>query len=307
MTEIQTQALGEFLLNQSVKAWNMIKFYRDRNDRISETTITEQLIYEIESGIDDHKYPIRLFESRKENVNGNDLEIFINTANGYVLLPCQSKITNREYKYEKFWHTVNESRQISLLCNYAKSFGGIPAYLLYNYIPLEAQSDAFKKITHQERYGITFTEATPFLHVMKGMQLSGTPLKPPTFNSLHPHPAKPLHMVVCDLINQLVNVDSFAINYDLIIILSAKSHRTGIGSAHAAARSALYSLVTGKRNPCFQLLVIRVTRSGRNTGSYWATIRRGTKGVSIVYRKTIAYWSYYIILFLKYNIGSALW
>jgi hypothetical protein len=215
MTEIQTQALCEFLLNQGLKAWNMIKFYRDRNDRISETTITEQLIYEIESGIDDHKYPIRLFESRKENVNGNDLEIFINTANGYILLPCQSKITNREYKYEKFWHTVNEARQISLLCNYAKSLGGIPAYLLYNYIPREAQSDAFKKIIHQERYGITFTEATPFLNVMKGIHLSGTPLKAPTFNSLHPHPAKPLHMVVCDLINQLVNVNSFAINYDL--------------------------------------------------------------------------------------------
>jgi hypothetical protein len=193
----------------------MIKFNRERTERISETTITEQLIFNIESGIDDHNYPIRLFQSRKEKVNGNDMEIFINTGNGYLLLPCQSKITNKEYKYEHFWHSVNEARQISLLCNYAKHLGGIPAYLLYNYIPREAQNEAFKRITHQDRYGITFTEASPFLHILGESQLYRTPLKAPTFNSLHPHPAKPLHALVCDLIHGLTDITSFSISHNL--------------------------------------------------------------------------------------------
>jgi len=89
----------------------MVKFYRERVERISETTITEQLIYNVENGTDDQNYPIRLFQSKKENVNGNDMEIFINTGNGYLLLPCQAKITNKEYKYEHFWHmSLNPNR-----------------------------------------------------------------------------------------------------------------------------------------------------------------------------------------------------
>ncbi|WPU96222.1 hypothetical protein SNE25_11905 [Mucilaginibacter sabulilitoris] len=215
MTEIQTQAICDLLLNESVKAWNMIKFNRARIERMSETTITEQLVYNIESDITANNHPIRLFQSRKENVNGNDMEIFVNTGDGFLLLPCQAKITNKEYRYEHFWHTVNASRQISLLCDYAKDLGGIPAYLFYNYIPREAQNEAFKKIVHQERYGITFTEANPFLNILEERRLSGNPLNAPTFNSLHPHPAKPLHVQVCDMINGLMNMNSFSLNYDL--------------------------------------------------------------------------------------------
>jgi len=93
--------------------------------------------------------------------------------------------------------------------------GGVPAYLLYNYIPREAQNEAFKKIMHQEQYGITFTEATPFSHLLGESVLSGTLPKVPTFNSLHPHPARPLHTLICNVINGLMNISNFSVNYEL--------------------------------------------------------------------------------------------
>ena len=59
---------------------------------MNEVTITQNLVREfwVDSRVFD--LPIRIFESRNEKANGNDLEVLIETNLGYVMLPIQVKI-----------------------------------------------------------------------------------------------------------------------------------------------------------------------------------------------------------------------
>lgn len=122
----------EFLADYSARTWIELKKVHQGHFRINETTITQNLIKDFVIHSEYLGLPIYLFESRSEKVNGNDLEIFVETANGFVLIPTQAKIIKGS-KYPTISHTVGAKPQIELLIEYANTLQGIPAYLFYNY------------------------------------------------------------------------------------------------------------------------------------------------------------------------------
>src|SRR5689334_16339205 len=105
------------LLSQYV--WDRIGFARKANLRISEVSITEDLLYQFHVAYAHLNMPIRLFESKNEGKNGSDFEVLIKTPSGFVLFACQAKITYKTGNYKSFHHRVSGKKQIDLLLAYA--------------------------------------------------------------------------------------------------------------------------------------------------------------------------------------------
>ena len=117
----------------SARTWLHLKLVKDGAFRLNETTITQNLVKDfwIESKL--YEFPIKIYESANEKVNGNDLEILIETARGSIMLPIQVKVIEDTDKYSGITHVVREIQQIDLLIDYAIQKKGIPAYIFYNY------------------------------------------------------------------------------------------------------------------------------------------------------------------------------
>lgn len=122
-----------FLRSFSMRTWLHLKLVREQAFRFHETTITQNLVKDfwIESRL--YHLPVKIYESTKEHVNGNDLEILIETVLGYIMLPVQVKVIKENNKYSGIAHVVRGKPQIDLLIDYAAKRKGIPAYLFYNY------------------------------------------------------------------------------------------------------------------------------------------------------------------------------
>jgi hypothetical protein len=120
MADPTTVNICDFFKEQSHLVWKRIEFARKLNLRISETTITEELLFRFWRGYYDKKNPIRIFEAKAEHKNGNDLEIFVKTLRGFILLVCQAKITDNKGTYKYFFHKVSGKLQIKLLSDYAR-------------------------------------------------------------------------------------------------------------------------------------------------------------------------------------------
>jgi hypothetical protein len=159
--------------------WDRMKFALETNSKISETTLTENLLfiinkYRIRSGDNS----VRIYESKDEKTNGNDLEIYLEIAkNKYILLAVQAKkLYTKEQKYKAINHKIDADFQIDLLLHYANSKKGLALYLLYNYAP---------DCTHanKEHFGCTLIEAL----YIKDIYYPKTKKrwKIPTFNDLH--------------------------------------------------------------------------------------------------------------------------
>src|SRR5688572_6394868 len=95
--------LGQFNLNPNLcnflqlvayDTWKRIEFTRTRNGlKIFETTITQNILYEFRIYTDLFPtIPIRMFEAINEPMNGNDIELIIQTRHGFIIAPIQAKI-----------------------------------------------------------------------------------------------------------------------------------------------------------------------------------------------------------------------
>jgi hypothetical protein len=127
--------IEEFLKRISWSVWDRIGFARTRRGlKIFETTITQNLLFNIMYAHQYLKLPIYLFEAHSEATNGNDIEFFIQCGNNYVLFPVQAKIIYPNNKYKMIDHLVGGKQQIDLLTDYAKQKQGYPIYWLYNYV-----------------------------------------------------------------------------------------------------------------------------------------------------------------------------
>lgn len=159
--------------------WNRMQFASKTHTQISETTLTENLLYMINKYRESSKdNSIQIFESKNEKTHGNDLEIYLEVEKGkYVLLTIQAKkLYVKEQKYTAISHKVKHNYQIDLLINYASCMNALPLYLLYNYSPT---FNCKKK----ELFGCTLIEA---LHIKKTYYpTTGNRWKIPTFNNLH--------------------------------------------------------------------------------------------------------------------------
>jgi len=121
-------SICDFFRAQSQYVWDRIGFARKMNLRISEVSVTEQLLYHFYSAYRQLDLPIRIFESTEEHRNGNDIEVLFRTIQGYVLFACQAKIAYKNGNYQSFHHKVAGRRQIDILSEYTPNY---TAALLY--------------------------------------------------------------------------------------------------------------------------------------------------------------------------------
>lgn len=177
----KTHKVEDFLAYFSSFVWRKLKFcYEDKN-KFDEITITQILITElaeyIKKGI---PLAIRIFESKKEYVNGSDFQILLPIGNKfYMCINCQAKRIFSKGKYDSLFHK-KKSKQIESLIAYSKQNRAFPAFILYNY-----DSTLDGKLGKQAYlYGCTIISA-------KYVQNNFTPTSLPFFKDLYPK-VKPL-------------------------------------------------------------------------------------------------------------------
>ena len=190
----------QFFQLQSNYVWQRIGFARKTNLRISETTITEELLYHFYQYVETFSVPIRVFESIEEYRNGSDLEILIAAGKGYILLACQAKISYKNGRYKSFFHKVGGKRQLDLLRAYALKHGGVGLYLLYNFLPSVLMCKEIEAIKNIEDQGITQVAADDIHDWIAGFDALKKKVKVPGFNEFHPKFATPLHELICELL-----------------------------------------------------------------------------------------------------------
>jgi len=171
----------------SMYVWERLKFYHEGSkfsSKVDEPLFTHDLIQGISQIIKEDKIPIpvRLFHSRKESANGNDIEIIVQIQKDKnIIFPCQAKrlyVENANATYKQLNYKEGEQKQ--KLIKYAKSINGFPLYLLYNYS--EHNFDTKYLFSEKELYGCTLLSAQ-YLDENPNLKL--------IVSKLHP-PAKPL-------------------------------------------------------------------------------------------------------------------
>lgn len=131
---LNNPSLFNWLCMFARSSWERIEYARNNEHiHLFETTLTQNMVFEFHQFGKEQFWPIRIYESKKERVNGSDLEIVYHTKIGYLTLYCQCKIADKDLKYAAINHKSGNKLQIELLIEHAVNFGGIPIYLFYNY------------------------------------------------------------------------------------------------------------------------------------------------------------------------------
>lgn len=74
----ESHSAFDFFELQSRSIWNRIRFAWERPSmKIYETTITQNLIFDLVLQDELGHFPVKIFESLDEKTNGNDLELFV--------------------------------------------------------------------------------------------------------------------------------------------------------------------------------------------------------------------------------------
>ena len=188
---------SEFLYGYASRIWDRIRFARIRQQRISETTITENLIFDFWYQSQKDDVAIEIYEAKNERRNGNDLEIYIETKRGYLFMACQAKILNKKNKYPSISHKVGDNYQIDLLLDYGQSRGGIACYLFYNH---STDWETLEKLEARGKYKDThfgLTACNAEFIKLKFFKpgpnaLRKTRVKIPSFEDIHPLHGFPL-------------------------------------------------------------------------------------------------------------------
>lgn len=191
--------------------WNKVGFTtRSKVIRISEISFTQDLVFNFWMMASDNKLPVKIYESTNEKANGNDLEIFIETDDGYLLFPTQCKLIKRNGTYPTITHKVRTSNQIDLLIDYAKQRNAVPLYLFYNWYPDIDLMDQleFMKSYPMESYGCTLASAINLKEKFFGKKIKKDGTRSwliPDFKRLHPSMAFPWHFLMCAAESHLIS------------------------------------------------------------------------------------------------------
>lgn len=118
----------------SIETWKRIEYaYLKSGIKVFETTITQNLLFEINALSDQFDLDINIFEAVDENRNGNDLELIIRypKEGTEFYTPIQGKKVYRNQTYG----SIDHGNQIETLLNYALEKRSTAFYLFYNYTP----------------------------------------------------------------------------------------------------------------------------------------------------------------------------
>jgi len=190
----------DFLRRYGHRIWDRIYYSRIRSQKISETTITENLIFDFWQQAHIERLPIWIYEAKEEYRNGNDLEIFVETKMGYLFLACQAKIISTAGNYPKITHRTAGQYQIDSLLAYAEKMGGYPNYLFYNHLPDFRMRRELQDGSQFEAndYGLTCCPAKYIKanYFQKEASLRKRRNSIPKFEQLHPGEAIPLFSLI---------------------------------------------------------------------------------------------------------------
>lgn len=201
--------ITEWARRVSIDVWSRLFFTYSRKEmRIHEVTLTQNLIYQFFLFAENTSLPVRLYEAKAEQINGNDIEILIETNLGYLAFPCQAKRIYPNGKYEKLDHSNEKGRQVDLLLRYANRNGAIPLYLFYNgLINRKDHLDAQLKTPGLQlsHYGCSLAHATEIGRRFIDMG------KKPHFVDIHPELAFPFFQLFALLRKDVNIVDNEAL------------------------------------------------------------------------------------------------
>jgi hypothetical protein len=192
----------DYFRRLSFDTWRRINLARRGGFKIYETTITQNILYHLYFFRRRHSANILLFESTDERTNGDDLEIILNTRNGYIKLPTQAKLLYASNKYQSLKHT----NQLHELVAYANSpqVGGIPLYLFYNFYDsaFPFPHDLCSIAVRPEDYGCSICSAitlkNKFAYPSLGVDTKGHQnWIIPTFLDLHTDFCDPFWILTC--------------------------------------------------------------------------------------------------------------
>jgi hypothetical protein len=202
------EALEKFIYNPSlcnwfryysVLTWEKIAFARNgKRLKLNETTVTQNLVFEFWMMAKYSPFPITIYESTNERANGNDLEIFLETPNGYIFIPVQAKIIKKGNKYPTIQHLVRGKQQIDILLEYAKKKKGLAAYLLYNWCYEPGTIRIVESMSGEniEHFGCSIANANAIKKYFYSEVRQKKIFKAPAFGDLHPDLAMPFHFLV---------------------------------------------------------------------------------------------------------------
>lgn len=190
----------------SFETWMRIEFaYSRKGLKVYETTITQNLLFNIRLLAEEKRLPIQIFEAVSEKTNGNDIELVFEIDNSqYIKIPCQAKILQKNNKYSAINHKVgNNKYQIDLLIEYAEKVKGFPLYLFYNYFP---EHQFLKKIESKIRdkdpsfnfefYGCSLASAYQIKQRFYQKDKTGSfSWKTPNFKDIHPKITQPFYIL----------------------------------------------------------------------------------------------------------------
>ena len=207
---IDELSIIDHLKAYSVYTWERIAFtWQNRRGKLFETTITQDLIFWIYQSARFTNLPFELWESVDETTNGNDIELVVETLNGYLLFPCQAKKVNALHKYPTLNHKVDDIQQIHSLLKYASNNSGMGIYLLYNccgdsnYIHTQWRGN----YENLSPYGCSVVPADFLNEVyLKVINPKKYKWRIPSFQELHPKAGVPLH----EFINELITGSVFS-------------------------------------------------------------------------------------------------
>lgn len=181
----------------AVETWERFQFaYESEGFKIYETTITQNLLYQIEKVREYLDVKIILREAVDEKTNGNDIEFVITDGAKSIKMPMQAKRIYKNLRYS----SISHEGQIDDLIKYAKKVKGIPMYLLYNY-----KQDYFDRVdlcsiqSDQRQYGCSLIDAIYIREkfTTKAGRSSSRKWRVPKFKDLVPSPSIPWIVIPC--------------------------------------------------------------------------------------------------------------
>jgi hypothetical protein len=209
--------LVDFAKFISANFWDRIHFAHGSKGRlrVSETSLTEELVYQFYLMARAKTLPVKIFQSNHEKTNGSDLEILLELNGLVIKLPCQAKIVYATRRYQALFHKVGTNQQIDLLIRYANRIGGYPIYMFYNYDGLVPKK--LLKITNgvKQFWGCSIGSANE----IKNKFFSGSSKTPPMFHDMHPGPGWPFYKLFEILnTNGANNVSTVLNGFDLNVL-----------------------------------------------------------------------------------------
>ncbi len=230
----QLPTLCNLLQLVSCDTWYRIEFARTRYGlKIFETTLTQNILYQFRLYWEQFPTtPIRMFEAIDERNNGNDIELIIQTSQGFLIAPLQAKLVYDTNQYDAMDHR----NQINDLITYANGVGGVPIYLLYNYYPditFIYNSSMCGVGFSKEQFGCSLVSANYLLKYYAFNRITKNGIKRwtiPSFTDLHPSIAIPWFVLGCCELSKLDTIKSAnllnnSINTGIIVERGIKTYK----------------------------------------------------------------------------------